>query len=318
MERLDNPEDLTARAAIKEMGSNALPDLMQSLRQLQPSADESRGRALTAITCLGPAGNPALPDILPLVTNQNRQLQIRAFFALESIGPETQLVKSVVPDLMKALGDPDWTMRLAALNALAALRPPPPENAPAFFKLLDDPDGMVRDAAMHSLVAQTNPIVIPVLDKQLHDKDTCVVTVAASEIAAFGATAATSAPRLRELLNHPLLTVRQAAGDALTAITGQSPSHSTPEVKAELSFNFRGGMPLEQYLVMYEDWAGKKVRISAAIKPGQVLRLITVHPLTKNEAMQLFEEVLKEQAGLVIVHGADGSLTMVPWDDKIR
>jgi len=33
--------------------------------------------------------------------------------------------------------------------------------------------------------------------------------------------------------------------------------------------------------------------------------------LTKSEALQLLDEVLREQAGLVIVHGADGSLTAV-------
>jgi HEAT repeat protein len=115
---------------------------------------------------------------------------------------------------------------------------------------------------------------------------------------------------LRQLLNDPLLTVRQAAANALAAITGQSPSHSAPEEKADITLNFQG-MPLGQFLDFYEGWAGKKVAMVAAPNPGQSLRVLTPRPLTKSEAMQLFEELLKDQAGLVIVHGADGSLSAV-------
>ena len=298
-----------ARTAGKDIGSNSLPDLIQTLRQVQPSADESRARALDAIARLGPAAKLALPDILPLATNQNRQLKIRAFFALTSIGPDAQTVSSVVPTLMQALGDEKWTMRLAAIYALAALRPPPPDAEPVFVQLLNDSDEDVRRGAMHSLVAQTNPVVIPVLDKQLHDKDSYVVTEAATQIGVFGAAASASEPRLRELRDAPLLTVRQAATNALLAITGQVPPQPASAEIANIAYDFPH-IPLEQFLPVYEDLAGKKVTMKATPKPG-TLRVLTGRPLTKSQALQLLEEVLKEQAGLIIVHGPDGSLTAV-------
>jgi len=211
---------------------------------------------------------------------------------------------------MQALGDEEWTMRLAAINALVALRPPLPEAAPAFVRLLNDSNDAVRGTAMKSLVDQTNPIAIPELDKWLHDKDSYVVTEAADQIGVFGAAAAASAPRLRELLDAPLLTVRQAATNSLAAITGQSLPHSAPEGKADISYNFQN-VPLEQFLFVYEDLAGKKVTMAAPPNPRAMLRLLTVQPLTKSEALQCMEEALKEQAGLVIVHGPDGSLTAV-------
>jgi hypothetical protein len=201
-------------------------------------------------------------------------------------------------------------MRLAAINALAALRPPPPEAVPVFVQLLNDSDENVRRGAMHSLVAQTNPIVIPVLDKQLHDKDSYVVTGAAAQIGVFGAAASASEPRLRELLDAPLLTVRQAATNALAAITGQSLPHSAPEEKADRTFDFPG-MSLQSFLSFYEDLAGKKVTLTATPNPLPIMRVQTVCPLTKSEALQCLDEVLKEQAGLIIVHGPDGSLTAV-------
>lgn len=356
MERLDDRSDTTARAAIKEMGTNALPDLIRMLRQLQsaadqsgdravttsiplgagvtmhpairggnvagpsiplgagvtmhPSADLSRVRPLNAIVCLGPVGQPALSYILPLLTNQNYQTKIWAFFALKSIGPDTQTVSSVVPTLFQALGDQNWTMRLAAINALAALHPRPPEVTPAFIRFLDDPSEIVSDEAMRWLVAQTNPVVLPRLDRQLHDKDSYVVTKAARRIGVFGVAAAASAPRLRELRNDPLSTVRQAATNALAAITGQPLPQSAPAENADITYDFPK-VPLGQLLDIYGNLAGKKVTMEATLARGHGLRVITAQPLTKSGALQLIEEVLQQQAGLVIVHGKDGSLTVI-------
>ena len=310
MARLDNRSDLTSRSAIQEMGTNALPDLIRTLRQVQSNEDINRGRALDAITSLGLVGKSALPDILPLVTNQNPQLKIRALFALKAIRPDTQTVKPVLPALMETLRDGEWTMRLAAMNALAAVQPPLPQATSALVQLLNDSNELVRESALHSLVIQTNAIVLPMLDKQLHDTDSYIVTGAAAQIGNFGAAAAASESRLRELLNAPVLTVRQAATNALAAITGQSFSHSAPEEKADQTFNF-SGIPFPSFLRFYEDLAGKKVTITVTPPPFRILRVQTVRPLTKSEALQCLEEVLKEQAGLVIVHGPDSSLTAV-------
>ncbi|MGD0812461.1 MAG: hypothetical protein ABSA83_02560 [Verrucomicrobiota bacterium] len=208
MDRLDNRSDTAARAAIKEMGTNALPDLMRVLRQPQPVADESRGRALDALACLGPVGKPALPDILPLVTSQNRHLKIRAFFALKAIGPETELVKPILPTLLQALED------------------------------------------------------------------------------------------------------QEAATNAPAAITGQPLAHSTLAENAGITYNFPG-VPLQQVLNIYENLAGKTVSMAATPAGSQMIRLRTAQPLTKTEALQLLEEVLQQQAGLVIVRGKDGSFTAI-------
>lgn len=309
--RLDDRSDSTARAAIREMGTNALPDLIRMLQQSQPEGDKSRTRALNAIVCLGPAGQPALPEILPLVTNQNQQLKIWAFFAIRAIGPETESVKPVLPALFQSLGDPDWTMRSAGIMALAALRPSPPEAASTYVRLLTDSNRTVREEAMRCLVAQTNAAALPMLNKQLNDKDSYVVTLAAINLAAFGPAAAGSAPRLKQLLDDPLITVRVAATNALDAIAGQPHAHATAEARAgdSLSFNFPA-IPLTQFLENYERLAGKKVTMPATLNSRQTIELITLRPLTKSESLQLFEEVLKQQAGLIIIHGPDGSLSV--------
>jgi len=229
---------------------------------------------------------------------------------LAAMSPEAEAVKPMMPTLMQALGDSEWTMRLAALNALAALQPQPSDASAVFVRFLNDSNGMVSEAAMNHLVEQTNPVTLPVLDKQLNEKDSYVVIVAASHLAKFGAAATGSVPRLKQLLNDPLSTVRQAATNALAAITGQPPFNSAPVENANITYNFPA-VPLAQFLDEYEGLAGKKVIMKATPDSSQTLRVITVRPLTTNEAMTLCEEALKEQAGLIIVHGEDGSLTAV-------
>ena len=97
-------------------------------------------RALDGLSCLGPEGRPALAEVLPLLTNQNNSVKIKAIFALTEMSPKTESVRSAVPALAQASGDFDWSMRLAALYALAALHPTPPEAKPVFAKLLHDPE----------------------------------------------------------------------------------------------------------------------------------------------------------------------------------
>jgi hypothetical protein len=70
-------------------------------------------------------------------------------------------------------------------------------------------------------------------------------------------------------------------------------------------------MPLEQFINFYEGLAGTKVKMATSPEPTLSLRVMTARPLTKSEALQCLEDVLKEQASLVIIHGADASLTAV-------
>jgi hypothetical protein len=65
------------------------------------------------------------------------------------------------------------------------------------------------------------------------------------------------------------------------------------------------------FLDFYENLAGKEVKFDVTPKGGQMLRVTTGRPLTKSAALQILEEVLKEQAGLVIVHNQNGTLTAV-------
>ena len=102
-----------------------------------------------------------------------------------------------------------------------------------------------------------------------------------------------------------LTVVRRQPKDAVSH--GEPLSNLASAEKPYISYNFPR-IPLEQFLDEYEYLAGKKVTLQAKLYRSQTVRVITVRPLTKSEALTLCEEVLKEQEGLIIVHEKDGSL----------
>ncbi len=55
--------------------------------------------------------------------------------------------KRAIPFLHAALNDADWSVRMAAANALGRIGPDAKESLPTLFKLLEDADHLVRDAA---------------------------------------------------------------------------------------------------------------------------------------------------------------------------
>ncbi len=93
-------------------------------------------------------------------------------------------------------------------------------------------------------------------------------------------------------------------------LSDQPRSQPAPGEKADNTFNYQA-MPIFQFLDCYEHLAGKKVNTPVSPRNDQTITAQTDHPMTRSEALASMEEVLKEQAGLTIVHGKDGSLTAV-------
>ena len=95
----------------------------------------------------------------------------------------------------------------------------------------------------------------------------------------------------------------------------QEHKESSPSagVKA-YSFNFNGVDP-QQVLDIYGSLAGLELKHEPL--PGARIDLATSKPVTKAEAIQLLEETLKEQAGLVVKHLNDKQAS-VTYDPSVR
>ena len=181
--------------------------------------------------------------------------------------------------------------------------------------------------------------IMPVLENQLYDSNPDIVAEGALHLAGFKSSAVRSVPRLRELSMDANNSVRMAAVYALKAIepagmlgslddraiafkypllsvkqsndTTGVPTAS-PET-ADIRYAF-SSLPVMQALDLYEDLVGKKVAIPA---PGFLTAKISVNtpvPMTKSEAVELFEKLFREQASFEICHGTDGSLSIKPMN----
>ncbi|HEY3857076.1 MAG TPA: hypothetical protein VGO67_22050 [Verrucomicrobiae bacterium] len=93
--------------------------------------------------------------------------------------------------------------------------------------------------------------------------------------------------------------------DAVPTPDGQM---RNPADVANVTFSF-SGMPVAQVIDVYEGWAKEKVAPPKAGWPAGIVHVIAPHPLTTNEALRSIEAALKEQSGIVIRRGGDGSLS---------
>ncbi|MGD1085514.1 MAG: hypothetical protein ABSA47_12310 [Verrucomicrobiota bacterium] len=117
--------------------------------------------------------------------------------------------------------------------------------------------------------------------------------------------------------SSPLARPGEAAPKPVPAAVGQPLVQPAPGEIPMISYNFHG-LSLQELLSIYEHLTGEKVTIKVMPNPAPVMRVYTEAPVTKSQARQVLEEALKQEAGLVIVRGADGSLSAVPNPEDVR
>jgi HEAT repeat protein len=165
-EKLAHLDD-RAMQAIRHIGTNALPVLIERLRahdtplkqlimkwaQKQAfvhfhfnSADERRPEAIWGYEALGPLASAQVPSLSATLTNDpSPKVRIAAAWALGYIGPEARMA---APALFRATQDKDYHVRGPAFVALGKVRPNPQLTIPLLVAGLDDPHPTVRfDAA---------------------------------------------------------------------------------------------------------------------------------------------------------------------------
>lgn len=121
---------------------------------------------------------------------------------------------------------------------------------------------------------------------------------------------------------HELMRLRGEAGvlrDQLAkanqarTVAAHTASPSAQSEPADISLGFTR-IPLMQLLDIYKDFSGKALTISADVQLNKALWLKTPpnHPLTRSQAILWTEQALKDQANVLIVSNADGSISAVP------
>jgi HEAT repeat protein len=202
--------DRAAKEAIRDMGSNAVPYLVEVLearesrwrialrdlaerhklwRSSSPPLTTRQNDAALACEVLGPTAAPAAPALRRLVNDP--VLAPAAIAALAQIGPEN------LPVLTNALQTGIDTARIHAAGHLRHLRPAE-RVIPALVNALRDTNALVRSRAAESLgTFRDHPtLAVPALVACLDDKSPPVRCSAAQSLGWIGPEASAATPKL--------------------------------------------------------------------------------------------------------------------------
>ena len=153
-----------AQSAIREIGTNALPLLLQwntardsllkkrlmqiageqsLLRFPWHSEDDFHALADTGFAALGPIAAPAVPALIRQLERSDDSVRVAALFDLMWIGPAAQ---DAVPIVVKCLQDTNCLIRFRATRCLATIHCRADLAVPALVQCLSQPGVPTRDA----------------------------------------------------------------------------------------------------------------------------------------------------------------------------
>ncbi len=232
-----------AEAAIRQIGTNAIPTLLEMLRQKDSPLTSKLipwwGRHIAERRHL-----PSLIRLPPWYRNQAQILNSEAERGFEILGTNAQQTVTALMEVCEQNISP--SSRMYAAGALSGIAVAAPSTVPSFLRWAASTNQSVRLLAVSALsrgrlepslvVASTNKyvrlravgvlsqgrfepsLVVPALSKWLSDADNDVRLFAAQGLGWYGAEARQAVPALVPLLSDPNGDVRTIAAIALKKI----------------------------------------------------------------------------------------------------
>lgn len=135
-----------AARLLQDLGPAAQPAVPEIVAALDGDAPPSPSYLVNALAHIGPASAPAVPTLIRLLDSEG--LSGNAIFALSQIGPQaTAAVPALLNKAKTATGDE----RLSCLGALADIAPQTPELLPQVIELLKSSDAGERSVGSRML-----------------------------------------------------------------------------------------------------------------------------------------------------------------------
>lgn len=243
-EDLASRDEATKKAAKETMKNHAadfLPSLI-TLLKTQDSAERqkwatvlkveytpsyaARLAATRAFAVIGSAGAPAIPDLLPLLADNDIAMDAAA--SLASIG------KDAVQPLIGKISTGSGSGKAMAVAALSRMKGD--MAAPAFdvlVKAAQDKDTDTQEWAAKALgnLAMKPEICVPLLVGLLDSKANPVVTSAIAGLGNYGAAAKEALPKIQALTKSRVDDIKSAAFGAVNKITGVDDQKEEPAAK---------------------------------------------------------------------------------------
>jgi HEAT repeat protein len=216
-----------AEAAIKQIGTNAIPFLLGELsaaerveRSKLPNSEELRlaisrgGAAAGALSLLGRSAASAIPTLTTLVNSQNYNTVTSAASVLSGLG------KTGVHAMVVGLTNSNPKARSAVAAQLLTVGTNAVDVVPFLLRSLD---GLDADAAFNCCAAIVQSGVAPTnlvagFTSRLQSTNSVTRYVVAITLGKMGTNAVEAVPHLNELKNDPEKDVRDAAEWALVRV----------------------------------------------------------------------------------------------------
>jgi HEAT repeat protein len=198
--------------------------LTQWRKDLGSSDETTRRRAFNSISRLGETAKDAVPELLGCMTGPGKIDPYYVGKVLQEVGP------AALPELRKALKNPDRHVREKAAEAFCSLGEAAKDDVPALEEIvraIQEPEACRR--AVQRL-GGIGPAAVPALRKLLGDNRAVIRHTAAYVLGEIGPPAKDAIPELRRLLADRDPSVREAAICALGGI-GPAAKESAPDLR---------------------------------------------------------------------------------------
>jgi HEAT repeat protein len=207
-----------ARAAIREMGTNALPFL---LKLLGTRDSELKSRSVEVLQNLSGS---------QLSIRLEQESHSLAAFGFGALGPAA---KPAVPALMEMLNDTNRDTRRHAAFAVGLLDPAPPEAVPALLQHLNDPHMNGEVIIALGNLRGAPELVVPALAQALGQPNRMIpVQLTVMALGKYGGQAKAAVPALLPLLQDPNRYVRTYTFNALEKIDPEAAAKARAEQEA--------------------------------------------------------------------------------------
>jgi hypothetical protein len=206
-----------ADAAVRHIGTNAIPTLLEMLRQKDSPLTSKLipwwGRHIAEMPHL-----PSLIRFPPWYRNQAQILNSEAERGFEILGTNAQQTVTALMEVYEQNISP--SSQLYAHGSLSAIAVAAPGTVPSFLRWAADTNQSVRLLAVSALSQGRHEpsLVVPALSKCLSDTNNDVRAFAAQGLGWYGAEARQAVPALVPLLSDPCVPARRAAINALQKI----------------------------------------------------------------------------------------------------
>ncbi len=245
----DDAVNQEARLALRDALPEAIPALIELLKDEDMEVAEA---AASALDEMGSEGKPAVPALIEML---KREKESRSPMA-PSTGQDLRHIigsKTTIPvALVDLLKDENANVRRGAAFSVAYLAYGFPGDKktkddpggyykvvdvsaviPILKELLSDKDSGVRSAAVKALMfmsPESRPVGVPILIELLKDKDSTIRWMAVWDLGQIGPEAKAALPALTAMIHDPACAVRANIAEALESISPTAAKAAVPEL----------------------------------------------------------------------------------------